>query len=483
MSGRACPHCPAQGRKRPCLGLVNRRACQLADPADSEHDPRMVAVLQARADGEPAPQLPAPESVRKRRAESPAATDNPWAERDGRHRPRAPAVDRSRPCIYLGEAVRDAEARPVTRVCRSCEGYVRQKVFACHHPGHAADPTTTHRACEHCPDYEPNRGELVPDYGTLPVPLIAPSQARRGIMRGGIIQIMVTRACDLACFGCSQGSNLAGKPAVMTPDQFDQACASLEGYWGIVGMFGGNPAMHPQFDELCRIMRGRFPLEQRGLWCNNLRGKGAHARSTFCPQHSNINVHLDSAAAEEFRRDWPESAPFIKGEAEDSRHGSPWVAMKDVVPDESERWKLIEKCDINAWWSGIVGVFRSELRAYFCEIAGAQAMLHQDNPDWDGTGQPMPDTGLPVEPGWWKRPMRDYEHQARLHCHNCSVPLRRAGQFAIGGEREEFSPTHAYIARPKVRERPVAFVGVETLARSDRPATEYLPGITPRVNA
>jgi hypothetical protein len=307
--------------------------------------------------------------------------------------------------------------------------------------------------------------------------MVPPSQKRPGTWRGGIIQVHVTRACDLACHHCSQGSNLAGKPVMMSPEQFDQACASLAGYWGVVGMFGGNPTMHPQFPELCRIMRDRIPFLQRGLWCNNLRGRGAIARETFNSRHSNLNVHLDSEAADEFRRDWPESARYLKGEKLDSLHGSPWVAMRDVIEDEEERWRLIGECDINQFWSACLGVIPGRgLRAYFCEIAYAQAALHataDDADDW-------PDTGLDVMPGWWRQPMAAFEAQVRTHCHSCGIPMRRPGQLAIMGDREEFSETHRYIARPKVRDRVVQFVHVESLARSILPSTEYLPGTTPR---
>ncbi len=315
----------------------------------------------------------------------------------------------------------------------------------------------------------------------LPTTMIPPSQRRPSIWRGGIIQIHVTRACDLSCSHCSQGSNLAGKPVMMSPEQFDQACASLEGYWGVVGMFGGNPAVHPQFSELCRIMRSRIPFLQRGLWCNNMRGKGADARITFNPRYSNLNVHLSGEAYQEFERDWPESIPFLKGLETDSIHGSPWVAMKDVIPDEAERWKLIGDCDVNRYWSAMICVVRGELRAFFCEIAGAQAMLHQDNPDWDGTGQPMPDTGVAVMPGWWRVKMETFEPQARLHCHACGIPLRRKGQLAIGGQEEEFSETHRFIARPKSKDKTVNIVSIGGLqTRPARPSTEYLPGTTPR---
>jgi Radical SAM superfamily len=314
----------------------------------------------------------------------------------------------------------------------------------------------------------------------LPKSMVAPSQKRSVVWRGGILQIMITRACDLSCYHCSQGSNLAGKPVMMTPEQFDKACESLHGYFGVVGMFGGNPAVHPQFGELCKIMRGHFPFEQRGLWCNNLRGKGADARITFNPAHSNLNVHMNSDAHEEFIRDWPESRPYLKGLERDSVHSSPWVSMIDRGIPEEERCNFISKCDINQFWSALIGVFRGELRAYFCEIAYSMAALHQDNPNWAKTGHPIPDTGLPVVPGWWRLPMEAYNEQVQTHCHHCGIPTRRQGQHALNGDHEEFSETHEFIARPKVRDRPVQLVEIGGLpVRPDRPATQYLPMVTP----
>lgn len=315
----------------------------------------------------------------------------------------------------------------------------------------------------------------------IPESMIAPSRRRPSIFRGGIIQIQVTRACDLSCVHCSQGSNLGGRPAMMTLEEFERACDSLAGYFGVVGMFGGNPAMHPQFSWLCEIMRAKIPYLQRGLWCNNLRGKGADARITFNPRHSNLNVHMNSDAHAEFSKDWPESIPYLKGLETDSVHSSPWIALKDVISDEEKRWALIGNCDINKYWSALIGVVPGRgLRAFFCEVAYAQAALHADNPDWDETGKPMPDTGMEVAPGWWRKSMEAFREQVDTHCHNCGIPLRREGQPAMNGDREEFSRTHLHIARPKTRNRPVALVeSIGTIERSDQPATNYLPHTTP----
>lgn len=271
--------------------------------------------------------------------------------------------------------------------------------------------------------------------------MVSPGMRRPGIWMNGVLQIWITRACDLACFGCTQGSNLGGRPGMITVEQFEQAVSSLRDYFGVVGIFGGNPAMHPKFAEICTILRDNIAFEHRGLWCNHPRGKGAAIRETFNPKVSNLNVHLVREAYDEFVRDWPECKPYLKGldptwpEAEelrrksrkeyehrvgDARHSPPYVAMKDVdvlptvdgtgtMPNtEENRYELIASCDINKHWSAMIGVFRGELRGWFCEIAGAQAMLHGNDPDY-------PDTGVAITPNWWQQTMQAFAAQVRLH--------------------------------------------------------------------
>lgn len=280
------------------------------------------------------------------------------------------------------------------------------------------------------------------------------------------MQIWITRACDKACFGCTQGSNLAGKPGVMTPDQFEEAVKSLVDYFGVIGIFGGNPCISKHFPEICEILAAHIPRGRRGLWSNNLNGHGELCRRTFNPDVSNLNVHLDRRAAAETRRDWPEAT--VLGEHQDSRHSPPWVAMQDVIADEAERWRLISKCSINQSWSALVGVFRGELRGWFCEIAGSQSMVHQHEPDY-------PDTGHKIEPGWWRKPMAAFAGQVRYHCHACGIPMNAKGELAVGGEREQVSRTHADIFNPKTKGRPVQLVGtIDDLRGSVGQATNYL---------
>lgn len=333
--------------------------------------------------------------------------------------------------------------------------------------------------------------------------MVAPGTRRAGKYREGVIQVWVTRACDKSCFACTQGSNLAGAKEFITVDQFRAACRSLKGYFGVVGMFGGNPALHPQFEALCQVMAEEVPLEQRGIWCNNpiTVEKAAVMRRTFTPGVSNINVHLDLEAARKFREGWPEV--HIVGLTTDSRHSPVHLAMKDVVtkvcegcgglgddnvrhefnqcpvcrgtgrvPDNEHIWELVSNCDINKHWSAMIGVFRGELRAWFCEVAGAQAMLHQHEEDYPDTGlDPTKDRyeySIPVmltfvplfKSKWWELPMWAFQQQVRKHCFECGVPLRGYGELSQAAEgKEQTTQTHLGVFVPKRKGREVELVG------------------------
>lgn len=391
--------------------------------------------------------------------------------------------------------------------------------------------------------------------------MVAPGTPRPGKYRSGVIQILVTSACNLSCFNCTQASNFAreGKPWFMTPEQFEQAVKSLgfkeqmgnwhhnddypnEVYFGVVGLFGGNPAISPHFNEYCDILRRLVPLNQRGIWCNNpiTVDNAREMALTFDPSVSNLNVHLDREAYRKFVEGWPECRPV--GLDTDSRHPPVFVAMKDVVvnkiintplddktddlcreawgrspllnelphrttngyncrcvveshQDDPAIYDLISRCDINQHWSAMIGVFRGELRAWFCEVAGAQAILHQNEPGYPDTGMSVDGSGMhyydvkkvpfgysPVQvDAWWKLSMGAFHNQVRKHCFECGVPLKGYGELAQAKDKpwiddsdpqaamaevldethtpsEQVSQTHYAVAKPKSKHRRVEVV-------------------------
>lgn len=287
--------------------------------------------------------------------------------------------------------------------------------------------------------------------------MISPGMRRPGKYRDGIIQIMITRSCDKACSHCTQGSNLKGKNVYMTTDEFRLACRSLKGYFGVYGCFGGNPAIHPHFADICQVMREEVPFKQRGLWCNNpITVENARImQATFDPSVSNINVHMDRKAWDMFKEGWPLNKRVF-GLDQDSRHSPVFVSMEDVGVPEEKRWELISNCTINKNWSSLIGIVPGKgLRSFFCEIAYAQAALHADDPDWPDLGlDPTVNYDQHGRSGgkfkWWQLSMQSFKGQVQFHCHKCSVPLNGYGELACAtGVKEQVSTTHASVIHPK----------------------------------
>src|SRR5688572_748232 len=104
------------------------------------------------------------------------------------------------------------------------------------------------------------------------------------INRGGndILQIEITRKCDLyACSNCTRALPFRHDAWEMSLDVFTTAVDSVLEWRGIVALFGGNPMAHSRIDEVCAILAERIPPNRRGLWTNNLLGKGELAQRVF----------------------------------------------------------------------------------------------------------------------------------------------------------------------------------------------------------
>ena len=86
-----------------------------------------------------------------------------------------------------------------------------------------------------------------------------------------IICIDVTNKCDLACSNYTRLLENQDAYWDMTPENFRLALKSLKGYGGIIAMIGGNPCMHPKFDELCQIF-----VEETHVCLFEVAVKGAH---------------------------------------------------------------------------------------------------------------------------------------------------------------------------------------------------------------
>lgn len=280
------------------------------------------------------------------------------------------------------------------------------------------------------------------------------------------VQILVTRACDIfTCSNCTQLLPFRGHskdkgfdPMHMSPDVFRKALRSLDGWPGVRAMFGGNPCVHPKFEDLCQIMVEEVPdKSQRGLWTNNLMGHGELVKEVFWPNgRFNLNVHHNVAASEEMLKHLPGKKVWGLSPVE---HSSMLVNYRDHGISDEEWVELRENCDINQNWSSAIMERNGVPHAYFCEVAGSMdAMRGESN-------------GIPVEPGWWKWKMDKFQSQVENCCDKgCGVPLRAKGSLDTD-HTYQVSPSLRGCATCKLKSITIADSQVDTKAHE---FTDYM---------
>ncbi len=219
----------------------------------------------------------------------------------------------------------------------------------------------------------------------------------RDILSMDTVQIETCTTCRFDCANCSRFRKHYPE-WIMPLDQFKQAVDSLEGYpeyasemqgkkpiGPYIGMTGGDPVLHPQFEEMCEYLRSKFPKEQCGLWTTLPPGKEEY-REIICDTFHSIFVNDHS-------REDIEHHPFL-------------CSIEEFETNPIHMWCRINNCWAQHSWSASI----NPKGAWFCEMAGAQAMLV------DGDG------GWPVKKGWWVKMPWDFKSQVEKYCPHCGGP-------------------------------------------------------------
>lgn len=214
------------------------------------------------------------------------------------------------------------------------------------------------------------------------------------IYDAGTIQIEVTNACNLSCSNCTRFVGHHPKPYYMDLDVVRAAIESLDGFQNCIGLMGGEPTIHPQFSDICRMFKEMIPdAKRRGLWTNGCKWKKYEIiiMDTFLPEFIAYNDHQNTDVG---------------------THQILLIAAKDVIEDEDYMWELIDNCWIQKRWSASI----TPKGAFFCEVAAAQDHL------FNGPG------GYPIEKGWWEKNPEQFQDQVKRYCPNCSaaIPMVRS---------------------------------------------------------
>ncbi|RMD73515.1 MAG: hypothetical protein D6820_18455 [Lentisphaerae bacterium] len=225
-----------------------------------------------------------------------------------------------------------------------------------------------------------------------------------------IIQIEVTNACTHQCANCTRFCGHHPKPFFMDLPTFEKAVDSLADYPGMIGIMGGEPTIHPQFDKIIDIVNAKIPRRiqtpaayqpirdfnrykiehlsnlkaRRGLWTSLGNKYYRHFEAIHeCFEYQCINDHQNHGL-----------------------HQALLVSRQDLGIPDDEWLVLRDNCWIQNYWSASI----TPKGAFFCEVAAALDML------FDGPG------GWPIEPGWWRRTPEEFGDQLKW-CELCGAAL------------------------------------------------------------
>jgi len=201
----------------------------------------------------------------------------------------------------------------------------------------------------------------------------------------------------------------------MELSQIAEALASLKGFHSIVGIMGGEPLLHPQFEEICKLARSYFPKEQLGLWSAFPPGK-EHYREVICETFGNVLLN-DHHRPDIFHQ------PVL-------------VSAEELIVDPAEMYVLIDTCWVQNSWSASI----NPNGAFFCEIAAAWSILL-------GEDASTAESWKPVDRWFWKSP-KDFKAQIEHYCHRCgaAAPLNRRSSWDT---TDDISPNNYELLKDK----------------------------------
>ncbi len=261
----------------------------------------------------------------------------------------------------------------------------------------------------------------------------------RAILDMDTVQIELTNACVNKCSNCTR---LVGHstPYFITTEYFINALDSMKGFPKMIGFMGGEPLLHPAFEEFCSLALERFDRSQLGLWTCFPEGLERYNKvivKTF--KHVFVNDHS----------------------RQDIYHAPILVGIEDYVKEPKEMFYYINHCWLQNSWSASI----NPNGAFFCEVAAAMSLAFRDIED---------KKAWPIEPGWWWRTPKDFKEQIETYCSRCGMSLSFSRRLSTDG-RDDISEKNLERLRrtsPKIKERQYV-VGETCITNNPEPMAAY----------
>jgi len=176
----------------------------------------------------------------------------------------------------------------------------------------------------------------------------------------------------------------------------------------LIGIIGGEPIMHPQFEEMCELLLSKFPKRYLGLWTAGFPPKRWKevkkiAKKTFgFLAYNEHNIE----------------------QLELCKHQPITVAIEEVVPDIAYREMLIDDCWVQRTWCPTI----SPKGGFFCEVAYAIDQILEGPGGYDAT-----------DPEWWRKDPADFRDQRDRYCGKCGMAIPMERQTLVN-TKHKFTP-------------------------------------------
>lgn len=225
------------------------------------------------------------------------------------------------------------------------------------------------------------------------------------------IQIDITNQCPNRCSNCTRLCGHHKEPFYMDFETFKEAVDSLEEWNGVVGIIGGEPTIHPEFEKFVEYLSEKRVKKQLDILRRPTNEFQKYMRHHMLDKRRDAKAGLWSSINYGYYKHMEViNEVFAKQLLNDHNnsclHQAVLMPYRELDIDDETFIEMRDKCWVQNTWSPSI----TPKGAFFCEVAAALDMT------FNGPG------GWKVEKGWYNRKPSEFGEQLKW-CEMCSLCL------------------------------------------------------------